>query len=293
MDGHLPGAVFADLDTELSAPPSAEHGRHPLPRTGRPAGEPPAAGDFATARPWSFTTTTAGKCRPGVVAAALGRGHATSGSSMVGWPHGWPMGPNWPPVPDHAEPGDVVLIAPGTCRPSVPPTRRVAGRRARRALDARAGERYRGEVEPLDSRPGHVPGAISLPTSRQPRHGRPIPGRGRAPRAVRRSRRGRTRSPCIAARASPRRTSRALADRRHRRGPLPGVLVGLVGRPRSSGRDRPATGLSRELAGQVSQLAGRVSSQGPVSSRRRCGREPGAVAARARARRDRRASGPP
>ena len=69
------------------------------------------------------------------------------------------------------------------------------------------GERYRGEIEPVDPRAGHIPGAVSAPTSRQPGVGRQfLPAEELRERfaALGATRHGRP--PCTAAPASPRRT---------------------------------------------------------------------------------------
>jgi thiosulfate/3-mercaptopyruvate sulfurtransferase len=63
---------------------------------------------------------------------------------------------------ERPDPGDVVLSA--GHMPTLDADTAASLPERGLLIDARAGERYRGEVEPVDSRAGHVPGAISLPT---------------------------------------------------------------------------------------------------------------------------------
>ncbi|WNO71839.1 sulfurtransferase [Streptomyces sp. AM8-1-1] len=156
--GHIPGAVFVDLDAELATPPGAA-GRHPLPdpsafgavmrRAGVSAGTPVVAYDaaqgWAAARAWWLLRWT---------------GH-TEVRVLDGGLAAW-TGPLETATPEPAE-GDF-MPAPGALRVLTADTA-AALARSGLLLDARAGERYRGEVEPIDKVAGHIPGAVSAPTT--------------------------------------------------------------------------------------------------------------------------------
>ncbi|MFF1675390.1 sulfurtransferase [Streptomyces sp. NPDC058256] len=160
--GHIPGAVYVDLDTELAAAPSPEGGRHPLPdladlqaaarRWGVRAGQPVVVyddlGNTAAARAW-WLLRYAGVAEVTLLDGALGAWRSA----------GLPLESGAPADPS---PGDVVL------RPDRLQTVDVDGAADLAAtgllLDARAAERYRGEVEPVDPSAGHIPGAVSAPT---------------------------------------------------------------------------------------------------------------------------------
>ncbi|WP_129336869.1 sulfurtransferase [Cellulomonas endophytica] len=162
LAGHLPGAVFVDLPTELSAPPTAEGGRHPLPdvaaleaaarrwgvRAGRGVVAYDATGGLAAARAW-WLLRWAGvrdvRLLDGGLAAWTAAGLPLEAGAVV------------------PEPGDVVLSGGGL--PTVDADGAAAWPTHGVLLDARAGERYRGESEPVDPRAGHVPGALSAPTA--------------------------------------------------------------------------------------------------------------------------------
>jgi thiosulfate/3-mercaptopyruvate sulfurtransferase len=155
--GHVPGASYVDLDRDLASAPGAG-GRHPLPdpavlqaamrRAGVHEDRPVVVYDDwqgrAAARCW-WLLRWAGhqdvRVLDGGWSAWLEAGGATEEGS---------------PDPD---PGDL------TVRPGGMPVVDAAGVPAVETLvDARAPERYRGDVEPIDPVAGHVPGAVNVPT---------------------------------------------------------------------------------------------------------------------------------
>lgn len=160
--GHLPGAVRVDLDTDLAAPPGSG-GRHPLPdpaafeaamrrlgvREGRPVVVYDDANGMIAARLWwllrYFGHHDVHLLDGGFAAwAEAGLAVHTGDGEPV-------------------EPGDVTVSAGGMPVVTAAEVPDVA--RGGVLLDARAAERYRGEVEPLDPVAGHIPGAVSAPTT--------------------------------------------------------------------------------------------------------------------------------
>ncbi|HTV12279.1 MAG TPA: sulfurtransferase [Acidimicrobiales bacterium] len=153
--GHLPGAVFVDLDKWLSGDPRAGRGRHPLPdaevfATGMSVlgiaddatvvGYDDQGGVVAARLVWMLRAT-------GHSAALLDgglrcyRGPLEAGGTVVSPAHfvarPWPQ-EQLADIDDATDPANVVL-------------------------DARSTERYGGQEDRVDPRAGHIPGAVSLP----------------------------------------------------------------------------------------------------------------------------------
>jgi thiosulfate/3-mercaptopyruvate sulfurtransferase len=160
--GHLPGAVFIDLDHDLSGAPGAG-GRHPLPEAaafelamrragvsnGRDVVVYDEADATAAARGW-WMLRYFGHPRVRVLDGGY-RAWAAAGQPVVAGEGAAP-----PPGDFTASPGGMQLLdADGAADLA----------RHGTLLDARAGERYRGEAEPIDPVAGHIPGAVSAPTA--------------------------------------------------------------------------------------------------------------------------------
>ena len=163
--GHIPGAVFAHTDEDLSGRKTGGNGRHPL----------PAREDLVQAfRRWGVdddTQVVAYDANGGNFAVRLWwlarwLGHARVAVLDGGWPR-------WVATTGLSS-TEVPSPAPGrfTDRPSTMPLVRAEdvvrnlGTRERLVLDARTPERYRGEQEPIDPVAGHIPGARNRPWQR-------------------------------------------------------------------------------------------------------------------------------
>jgi len=162
LAGHIPGAIYVDLDTELAGPPSPEHGRHPL----------PSLEDFQTAaRGWGLnddSTVVVYDETGGLAAARLWWLLRYFGFQNVRLLDGGL--PSWQEAHLPIESGEVEPT-PGNVHLSPGHMGVITANEAERwaldggeLLDARGGARYRGEMEPIDPVAGHIPGARSAPT---------------------------------------------------------------------------------------------------------------------------------
>jgi thiosulfate/3-mercaptopyruvate sulfurtransferase len=153
--GHLPGAVFVELEEVLSGPSDETTGRHPLPSPENFAAELSGLGIGDDA------TVIAYDDEGGVIAArlvwmlrAIGRNAAILDGGIRAWDGPLETAPNVLPTASATPvpwPADLLAAVD-----------ELAGSDAV-LLDARNGDRYRGENEPVDPRAGHVPGAVSVP----------------------------------------------------------------------------------------------------------------------------------
>jgi len=157
--GHLPGAQYAHLDRDLSGAKNGRNGRHPLPER---------AAFAATAGRWGVA--------PGVQVVtydAQGGPYAARAWWLLRWlGHGAVALLDGGPAAWQAAGGalvtDVARVNPqppyppaAPAMPTIDTTALLAQLGRVRVLDARAAERFRGDVEALDPVAGHIPGAAN------------------------------------------------------------------------------------------------------------------------------------
>ncbi|MGI9246618.1 MAG: sulfurtransferase [Steroidobacteraceae bacterium] len=164
--GHLPGAIHVDLHHDLAAPETPASGRHPLPAPD---------GFAARLRAWGVSDDSLllvyddanglWASRLWWMAARwLGHRHvAVLDGGLQRWQSlGLPVTTEIPaPRPTGTFEGRLDAAA----AVDAEATQAAAQSADWRVLDARAPERYRGEVEPIDKVAGHIPGALNLPSS--------------------------------------------------------------------------------------------------------------------------------
>lgn len=168
-EGHIPGAVYVDMDQDLAGPPGMG-GRHPL----------PSADQFAEAMgragvgddTWVIAYDDGGSGAPRLWWLLRHFGHAQVSILDGGYP-AWLAAGGTPEVGDGVAPpraefraapreGDIL---------DVEELHKALEDGSVHLLDARAPERWRGDVEPVDRLPGRIPGAINAPSVDQLQNG--------------------------------------------------------------------------------------------------------------------------
>jgi thiosulfate/3-mercaptopyruvate sulfurtransferase len=164
LQGHIPGAVYVSLENELSDHTITGRGRHPLPsgrsveasarRWGVRQGVPTVVYDdwnrAGSARAW-WVLTAAGLADVRILDGGLSAWRS-AGDSLA-------TGSVTPP------PGNATALHDDLYAGALPTlTAQQVGDADVTLLDARAPERFRGDVEPVDRVAGHIPGAKNLPS---------------------------------------------------------------------------------------------------------------------------------
>ncbi len=157
--GHIPGAAYVDLDRDLAAPRGPGQGRHPLPdakafedamRRAGVSNERAVVlyddwGGRASARAWWLLRYF---------------GHPNVRVLDGGWA-AWKRAGGEVAIESREPIAGTFTAIPG----GMPVVEAGEVRRAGVLIDARAPERFRGDVEPVDPVAGHIPGAVNVPTT--------------------------------------------------------------------------------------------------------------------------------
>ena len=157
---HIPGAIYLSIDADMSSPKTGSNGRHPLPTAAAFAATLAARGIGNTSKVVVYdqgSTMFVGRLwwmlrwvghdnvfvLDGGMAQWLKEGRATETTAAI-------------------RPATTFVASPREAmRLTVEQTQSALSQPERRILDARAAERYRGEVEPVDPVAGHIPGAVN------------------------------------------------------------------------------------------------------------------------------------
>ena len=164
-EGHIPAAVYADLDKDLSGEVGPATGRHPLPAAGRLAqvfgrlgiGSGiqvvvyDDSGGAVAARAW-WLLRWLGHTRVAVLDGGIGAWIAAGGKLESGEVQVPETHFDARPQPDRVLATADIVSA-------------LDGRQALRLVDARDAARFQGLAEPLDTVAGHIPGSVNLPYS--------------------------------------------------------------------------------------------------------------------------------